>query len=61
MSNKDASAWTVSGALVAGLAVYWFINGDAAGHSLFRNLLVGLQLLLGVWMIVHGARGRDTT
>jgi hypothetical protein len=61
MTKKDASAWMMSGGLVAGLAVYWFINGDAADHTLFRNLLVGVQLLLGVWMMIHGARKRDAT
>ena len=59
MTNKDASAWSVMGALVAGLAAHWFIGGDAADHSLLRNLLVGVQLLVGLWMIVYAMRKRE--
>ena len=47
------------GALVAGLAAHWFIGGDAADHSLLRNLLVGVQLLVGLWMIVYAMRKRE--
>ena len=46
------------GALVAGLAAHWFIGGDA-DHSLLRNLLVGVQLLVGLWMIVYAMRKRQ--
>ena len=61
MTKKDASAWSVTGALVAGLAAHWFIGGDATEHSLVRNLLVGAQFLVGLWMIIYAMRKRQST
>ena len=41
-------------ALIAGQALHWFISGSSAGHSGFRNTMVGLQALIGVAMLVWG-------
>jgi hypothetical protein len=38
--------------LAAGQAVYWFIGGAYMDHSQVRNILVVLQLLIGVATMV---------
>lgn len=40
-------------ALIAGQALHWFISGQSAEHSAFRNAAVILQLVVGLILLIR--------
>lgn len=53
MKNKSF-VWLLLGAIIAGHAGYWFIGGNYHEASTVRNLLVGLQFIVGVALFFYG-------
>ena len=52
IKKSDAKFLLFIAALLAGSAGHWFISGETAIHSFLRNLVVFIQLLLGLGMAV---------
>jgi len=53
MNKNEKITWMIAGALVAGLGIEWFTSGSNQNYSQLRNLLVGLQILLGIGMLFY--------
>jgi hypothetical protein len=54
--NRNAVLGLLVAALLAGQAAYWFASGESAAHSAVRNVLVVVQLAIGLAAAVGFAR-----
>lgn len=53
MKKSERAVWIMAGAVLAGTAGEWFLGGKQDDHGLTRNVLVVMQLLIGLGMLVY--------
>jgi hypothetical protein len=63
--KQNAVFGLLFGALLAGQACYWFIGGEYMEHSTIRNVLVVMQLAVGLgtmgWFVRKARSGVDNS
>ena len=57
--TSDPAFTLFTGALVAALAVHWFLRGESLDHSALRTWLVAGQFVLGAGVFALGWRQRS--
>ena len=55
MKNRNLFVFLVTIVIVAP-AIHYFIAGDNFDNSIFRNILVGIQILVGIALLVFFGR-----
>ncbi len=53
MNKNERLTLIFVGALLAGMAGEWFIGGTYQSHTLIRNIFVGIQLGIGLGILVY--------
>ena len=55
MNKYQNIIWIICGALVAGPAIHWFVDGYDQSHFSARDFFVIIQALIGIGLIVYGS------
>jgi len=58
MINKHNLVWVICGALVAGPAIHWFIDGYDASQFTARDFFVIIQALIGIGLMIYGSKNQ---
>ena len=51
MKRNEKLTWYLIGGILAGMALEWFMSGTYRTHGAIRNIFVGIQLLIGAFLI----------